>query len=103
MQKLIDADGVDFLLGPYSSGLTTGASASAEANNVIMVEGNGTSNTVFERGFRNLSLVATIASDYTKSRIWVAGQPRGAQRGDRLRRHLLSHLRGQPTGSAGIL
>ncbi|MDE0436910.1 MAG: ABC transporter substrate-binding protein [bacterium] len=69
VQKLIDEDGVDFLLGPYSSGLTTGASAIAEANNVIMVEGNGTSDTMFERGFRNLFLVATIASDYTKSAV----------------------------------
>ena len=65
-QRLIDADRVDFLLGPYSSGLTTGTSAIAEANNVLMVEGNGTSDTMFERGFENLFLVATIASDYTR-------------------------------------
>ena len=69
VQRLIDTDGVDFLLGPYSSGLTTGASAIAEANNVIMVEGNGTSDTMFGRGFQNLFLVATIASDYTRSGI----------------------------------
>ena len=66
-QRLIDDDRVDFLLGPYSSGLTTGTSAIAEANNVLMVEGNGTSDTMFERGFQNLFLVATIASDYTRS------------------------------------
>ena len=69
IQRLIDEDQVDFLLGPYSSGLTTGTSAIAEANNVIMVEGNGTSDTMFERGFRNLFLVATVASDYTKSAV----------------------------------
>lgn len=69
VQKLIDDDQVDFLLGPYSSGLTTGASAIAEANGAIMVEGNGTSDTLFERGFRNLFLVATLAGDYTKSGI----------------------------------
>ena len=69
VHRLIDEDGVDFLLGPYSSSLTTGTGATAEANNVIMVEGNGTSNTLFERGFKNLFLVATIASDYTKSGI----------------------------------
>ena len=69
VQRLIDSDGVEFLLGPYSSGLTTGTSAIAEANNVIMVEGNGTSDTMFERGFRNLFLVATVASDYTKSAV----------------------------------
>ncbi len=69
VQRLIDEDEVDFLLGPYSSGLTTGASAISEANNIIMVEGNGTSDSMFERGFQNLFLVATIASDYTKSGI----------------------------------
>ena len=68
-QRLIDDDRVDFLLGPYSSGLTTGTSAIAEANNVLMVEGNGTSDTMFDRGFQNLFLVATIASDYTRSGI----------------------------------
>ncbi len=68
-QKLIDEDEVQFLLGPYSSGLTTGASAIAEANGLIMIEGNGTSNSLFERGFENLFLVATVASDYTKSGI----------------------------------
>ena len=69
VQRLIDEDEVHFLLGPYSSSLTTGTSAIAEANNVIMVEGNGTSDTMFERGFENLFLVATIASDYTRSGI----------------------------------
>ena len=69
VHRLIDEDDVDFLLGPYSSSLTTATSATAEANNMIMVEGNGMSNTLFERGFKNLFLVATIASDYTKSGI----------------------------------
>jgi len=69
VQRLIDTDEVDFLLGPYSSGLTTGTSAIAEANDVIMVEGNGTSDTMFERGFQNLFLVATVAGDYTRSAI----------------------------------
>lgn len=69
VQRLIDEDGVDFMLGPYSSGLTTGASAISEAANVLMIEGNGTSDAMFERGFENLFLVATIASDYTKSGI----------------------------------
>ncbi len=68
-QRLIDDDGVDFLLGPYSSGLTAPASAVAEANDRLMVEGSGASDALFERGFRNLFLVATIASDYTGSSI----------------------------------
>ena len=68
-QRLIDDDRVDFLLGPYSSGLTVGTSAIAEASNVLMVEGSGASDALFERGFQNLFLVATIASDYTGSSI----------------------------------
>ena len=67
VQKLIDEDEVQFLLGPYSSGLTTGASAISEAAGIIMIEGNGTSDSLFERGFQNLFLVATIGSDYTKT------------------------------------
>ena len=78
VQRLIDIDEVEFLLGPYSSGLTTGTSAIAEANGVIMVEGNGTSDTMFERGFRNLFLVATVASDYTKSAVEALAE-RGAR------------------------
>ncbi len=66
-QRLIDHDQVHFLLGPYSSGLTAGTSAIAEANDVIMVEGTGAADTLFERGFQNLFLVATVASDYTLS------------------------------------
>ena len=69
VQRLIEEDEVEFLLGPYSSGLTTGASAISEAADVIMVEGNGTSDSMFERDFENLFLVATVASDYTKSGI----------------------------------
>ena len=68
-RRLIEDDRVDFLLGPYSSGLTTPTSAVAEASNVLMVEGSGASDAMFERGFQNLFLVATIASDYTRSSI----------------------------------
>ena len=68
-ERLIDDDGVDFLLGPYSSGLTTPTSAIAEASNVLMVEGSGVSDALFERGFQNLFVVSTIASDYTRSGI----------------------------------
>jgi len=44
VEKLITEDEVDFLLGPYSSGLTMAASATAEAYGMIMVEGNAPRN-----------------------------------------------------------
>lgn len=67
VEKLITEDEVDFLLGPYSSGLTMSTSAIAEKYNVIMVEGNGASESIFERGFKNIFAVLTPAGNYTES------------------------------------
>ena len=52
VERLITEDEVDFLLGPYSSGLTMSTSAIAENYGMIMVEGNGASESIFERGFQ---------------------------------------------------
>jgi len=66
-EKLITEDKVDFLLGPYSSSLTKSASAIAEKYDKIMIEGNGASESLFERGFKNLFAVLTPAGNYTQS------------------------------------
>ncbi len=66
-EKLITEDEVDFLLGPYSSSMTAAASAIAEKYGIVMVEGNGSSETLFERGFQNLFAVLTPAGNYTQS------------------------------------
>jgi len=66
VEKLITEDEVDFLLGPYSSGLTKSASAISEKYDMIMVEGNGSSESLFERGFQNLFAVLTPAGNYTQ-------------------------------------
>lgn len=68
-ERLIVEDEVDFILGPYSSGLTQVASVITERENVIMVEGNGASDSLFERGFQNLFAVLTPGSYYTRSGI----------------------------------
>ena len=78
IEQLIDEEDVDFLLGPYSSGLTGPASAAAEARGVIMVEGSGASDSLFERGYRNLFYVGVVASDYTRSSIELLAE-RGAR------------------------
>jgi branched-chain amino acid transport system substrate-binding protein len=67
VERLITEDEVNYLLGPYSSGLTMSTSAIAEKYNVIMVEGNGSSETIFERGFKNIFAVLTPAGNYTQS------------------------------------
>lgn len=71
-ERLIVEDEVDFILGPYSSGLTQVASVITERENVIMVEGNGASESLFERGFQNLFAVLTPATLYTRSGIEMA-------------------------------
>ena len=71
-ESMIVEDEVDFMLGPYSSSLTQVASVITERENVLMVEGNGASETLFERGFQNLFAVLTPASYYTKSGIEAA-------------------------------
>lgn len=68
-ERLIVEDEVDFILGPYSSSLTQVASVITEREDIIMVEGNGASETLFERGFQNLFAVLTPASYYTRSGI----------------------------------
>lgn len=67
VERLITEDNVDFLLGPYSSGLTMSTSAIAERYGVIMVEGNGASEDIFSRGFQNIFAVLTPAGNYTQS------------------------------------
>lgn len=67
VEKLITDDEVDFLLGPYSSGLTMSTSAIAEKYGMIMVEGNGSSESIFERGFQNIFAVLTPAGNYAQS------------------------------------
>ena len=67
VERLITDDEVNFLLGPYSSGLTMSTSAIAEKYGVIMVEGNGASESIFERGFKNIFAVLTPAGNYTQS------------------------------------
>ncbi|MEM7539099.1 MAG: amino acid ABC transporter substrate-binding protein [Chloroflexota bacterium] len=67
VEKLVTEDEVDLLLGPYSSSMTMAASAIAEKYDMIMVEGNGSSESLFERGFKNLFAVLTPAGNYGES------------------------------------
>ena len=66
-ERLITEDDVDFLLGPYASDLTMGASAISEQHDMIMVEGNGASEAIFNRGFKNVFGVLTQGGDYTRT------------------------------------
>ncbi len=67
VERLIEEDQVDFLLGPYSSTLTRAAIEVADARGMVMVEGTGSSETLFEQSYENLFAVLTPAGNYTQS------------------------------------
>lgn len=66
-QRLVTRDRVDFLLGPYSSGLNAPASAIAERHGKLMVTGGASADSLFTRGFQHFFSVMTVASRYTES------------------------------------
>ena len=78
VEKLIDEDEVDFLLGPYSSTLTQSAIKVADARGMIMVEGTGASETLFQQSYQTLFAVLTPAGNYTQSALQALAEA-GAQ------------------------
>jgi branched-chain amino acid transport system substrate-binding protein len=73
-ERLITEDGAVAILGPYSSGLTQAASAITERRQVPMVEGNGASEAIFERGFEYVFGVLTPGRNYTRAAIEKAAE-----------------------------
>jgi branched-chain amino acid transport system substrate-binding protein len=63
-QKLVTQDNVDFLLGPYSSGLTLAVAPIAEKYQIPMVEANGASDKIFKQGYKYIYGVLSPASKY---------------------------------------
>jgi branched-chain amino acid transport system substrate-binding protein len=72
VEKLIDEDHVNFILGPYGSTPTFSAAAVCERKQVPMVEGNGTSEKIFNQGYRYTFVVASPAKKYLWGTIEMA-------------------------------
>ena len=67
IEKLISEDKVDFLLGPYSSGITIPDSIVAQRYRVPMIEGGGASGKIFSRGNKYIFGTLPPAGQYFKS------------------------------------
>ena len=67
VEKLISEDKVDFLLGPYSSGITIPDSLVARRYRVPMVEGGGASGKIFSKGNKYIFGLLPAAGEYFKS------------------------------------
>ena len=71
-RELIDREGVDYLLGPYSSTVTLPASAVAANNERPMVEGGGASPEIFAQGNEWIFGLLPTANKYALSGIDMA-------------------------------
>ena len=72
--RFINEDKVDFLLGPYSSGLTLAASEIAEQYGKILVETCGASEVIFSKNTRCTFAALTSASWYTREFFMMMSQ-----------------------------
>lgn len=68
-ERLIQQDGVKFMLGPYSSGLTKAIAPITERYKIPMIEANGASRSLFTKGYRYLFAILTSADQYLASSI----------------------------------
>ena len=63
-ERLIKQDGVHYMLGPYSSGLTKAIAPVTEKYKIPMVEANGASRSLFTKGYKYLFAVLAPANLY---------------------------------------
>jgi branched-chain amino acid transport system substrate-binding protein len=67
VEKLISTDKVNFLLGPYSSGITIPNSIVAQRYKIPMIEGGGASGKIFSRGNKYIFGTLPPAGQYFKT------------------------------------
>ena len=71
-ERLIAQDGVEFMLGPYSSGLTKAIAPVTEKYQIPMVEAEGASRSLFNKGYRYMFAVLSTSEQYLASAIDLA-------------------------------
>ena len=62
--RLINKDGADFLISPYSSGLTASAAIIAEQYGKVMMAVGAASDSIFNKGYTHVFQIYTPASRY---------------------------------------
>ena len=73
-ERLIVQDGIHFMLGPYSSGLTKAIAPVTEKYEIPMVEGTGASRSLFNKGYRYLFAVCSTSDFYLREAIDLAAE-----------------------------
>lgn len=73
-ERLINQDGVQYMLGPYSSGLTKAIAPVTEKYQIPMVEAEGASRSLFNKGYKYLFAVLSTSEQYLASAIDLAAE-----------------------------
>ncbi len=73
-ERLINQDGMQYMLGPYSSGLTTAIAPVTEKYGIPMVEAEGASRSLFNKGYKYLFAVLSTSEQYLASAIALAAE-----------------------------
>ena len=71
-ERLIVQDKVAFMLGPYSSGLTKAIAPVTEKYKIPMVEAEGASRSLFNKGYKYLFAVLSTSEQYLASAVALA-------------------------------
>ena len=72
--RLIKQDEIKFILGPYGSGPTKGIAPITEKYKIPMVEGNGASRSLFNKGYKYLFAVLSTSEQYLAEAIHLAAE-----------------------------
>lgn len=73
-ERLINQDKVQLMLGPYSSGLTKAIAPVTEKYQIPMVEAEGASRSLFNKGYKYLFAVLSTSEQYLASSIGLAAE-----------------------------
>ena len=74
LERLIEQDGVQYILGPYSSPTTIAAAPVVEKYKVPMVEAEGASRALFNKGYKYTFAVLSTSEQYLASAIALAAE-----------------------------
>ncbi len=73
-ERLIKQDRVQYMLGPYSSGLTKAIAPVTEKYGIPMVEAEGASRSLFNKSYKSLFAVLSTSEQYLASAITLAAE-----------------------------
>ncbi len=73
-ERLINQDGIEYMLGPYSSGLTKAIAPVTEKYKIPMVEAEGASRSLFNKGYKYLFAVLSTSEQYLATTVTLAAE-----------------------------